>query len=106
MTENKAIDEIIKEVCSGCYGSDEEPHRCSTCGFKVAKDALKEIQTYRALGTVDEFKALKEKSVAKKPISNNGWCECPNCNTQPYDDYADDKKPMYCDICGQKLDWE
>lgn len=92
MTENKAIDEIIKEVCSGCYGSDEEPHRCSTCGFKVAKDALKEIQQYRAIGTVehiqltfelckgldamakmyeaigtiDEFKALKEKSTPKK----------------------------------------
>jgi hypothetical protein len=66
MTENEAINEIIKEVCSGCYGSDEEPHRCSTCGFKMAKDALEEIQQYRAIGTIEEFKALKEKSVAKK----------------------------------------
>lgn len=51
MTDNKAINEIIKEVCSGCYGSDEEPHRCSTCGFKMAKDALEEIQQYRAIET-------------------------------------------------------
>lgn len=62
MTENEAINEIIKEVCSGCYGSDEEPHRCSTCGFKMAKDALKENQQYHAIGTVWDFKALKEKA--------------------------------------------
>lgn len=49
MTENKAINEIVEEVCSGCYGSDEEPHRCSTCGFKMAKDALKEIRQYHAI---------------------------------------------------------
>lgn len=65
MTENKAINEIIKEVCSGCYGSDEEPHRCSTCGFKMAKDALSEIQQYRAIGTVKGYELAINESIDK-----------------------------------------
>lgn len=31
-----------------------------------AIQALEEIQQYRAIGTIEEFKDLKEKSVAKK----------------------------------------
>lgn len=56
MTENNAIKEIVKETCSGCYGSDAEPFRCKKCGYKTAIDALEEIQAYRALGTIEEIK--------------------------------------------------
>lgn len=64
----------------------------------------------RAIGTVEEFKALKEKNVAKKPIrsatSMYGW-DCPNCKDYVYNDYWDNDimPPKRCDICGQALDW-
>ena len=69
--------------------------------------AFNKLQRYECLGTVDEFKALKEKSVAKKSTEfhEDDVCIdfiCPGCKEavygQPY-------KPKYCKHCGQKLDW-
>ena len=40
MTNESAIKQIVDEVCSGCYGSDEEPHKCKDCGFNRAIKAL------------------------------------------------------------------
>ena len=67
-----------------------------------------ELEQYRAIGTIEELQALKEKSVAKKPIdiSMVRDCEgyiglvgkCPCCGEILEDDI------VYCD-CGQKLDW-
>lgn len=80
----------------------------------MAIQALEEIQQYRAIGTVEEFKELKEKDTAKKPspidykkyidvIENakflRGACWCPNCKHTV-------RSGVYCDDCGQKLDWE
>lgn len=45
------------------------------------------------------------KQIAKKPFFNDFDYECPYCSTQPYEDNAENKKPLYCSICGQKLDW-
>ena len=68
---------------------------------------LEELKQYRAIGTVEEFKALKEKNEPKKPTQfhENEVCLdfiCPNCKEavygQPY-------KPKYCKHCGQKLVW-
>ena len=113
MTENEAINEIIKEVCSGCYGSDEEPHRCSTCGFKMAKDALAEIQKYRAIGKVEELKALKEKNTPYKPNEYEDRyyaCKCDNILLPKWKKYPTILMPKseglpHCMACGQKLDW-
>ena len=75
---------------------------------------MEELQQYRAIGTIEEFKALKEKSVAKKPtpidyekyidvVQNakflRGACWCPNCKHTV-------RSGAYCDDCGQKLDWD
>lgn len=60
MLENDAIKEIVEDTCSGCYGSDEEPFRCKKCAYKTAIKVLEEIQKYRAIGTVEEFQALKK----------------------------------------------
>lgn len=103
MTENNAINKIIKEVCSGCYGSDEEPQKCSTCGFKVAKDALKEIQQYRAIGTIEEFKDLKEKNTPMELAEHNFQDEvhhylCPSCRS------IVSCTQNYCEECGQALE--
>lgn len=61
----------------------------------VAIIALEEIQAYRAIGTVAEFKALKEKSVAKPRLLQEGRYYCPTCGR-----IAD---MGYCKACGQNL---
>lgn len=65
---------------------------------------------YSEIGTVEEFKSLKEKSVAKKPLcismakdkdTNVGSIgRCPCC------DYIVAEDMLWCDDCGQKLDWQ
>lgn len=69
------------------------------------REVLAEYSKYISIGTIDEFKALKEKSAAKKLKHD----VCPNCSTN------NDKiikhlgnpqahKIVYCWNCGQKLD--
>ena len=78
---------------------------------KTAIQALEEIQQYRAIGTVEELQALKEKNVGKKPDYEGDGCWdghividiwiCPNCEKHyevDYDDYD------YCPNCGQHID--
>ena len=66
---------------------------------------LEEYQQFKAIGTVEEFKTLKEKTAPKKPIEHNFYdephhCLCPSCGN------IVDDKPNYCEECGQHLDWE
>lgn len=64
MTENEAIEEIKKKIC----GERPTQHICSDgcmkgndkCALSVAIKALEEVQQYRAIGTVEELKSLKE----------------------------------------------
>ena len=61
MTENEAKEWIEY------LGNKNLPYDRSPISRKLACDmaiqALEEVQAYRAIGTIDEFKALKEKSV-------------------------------------------
>ena len=75
----------------------------------IAIKALEEIKQYRAIGTIEEFKALKEKNEPKKPILNNPKINefyikeaklCPACHS-----YINNCSGDYCSNCGQKLDW-
>lgn len=79
--------------------------------LKDIASMLAEIQQYRAIGTVEEFRKLKEKSVAKKPDYEGDGCWdghavidtwiCPSCEKHyevDYDDYD------YCPNCGQRID--
>jgi hypothetical protein len=115
MTENEAIDKLNNlhykivhtSFCNKVYESEIE----ALC---MAKDCLKEIQQYRAIGTVEEFKALKEKSVAKKPIQDEHFqhdysCSC--CGgklAESVDDNCclEEEMAGWCPYCGQKLDWQ
>lgn len=55
------------------------------------------LKLYQAIGTIDEFKALKEKNVVKKPIIQGlGQRYCPVCKCGGADHF-------YCTRCGQKL---
>ena len=119
MTENEAI-QVFKELldvpCEMLVKYDSvttEEQKNAIVKIRVAEDmaiqALEEIQQYRAIGTVGELKALKEKNEPKKPngISmkyGDYFGSCPICNrsatnylNMPY---------KYCPKCGQKFDWQ
>lgn len=68
--------------------------------------ALEKVQNFEEIGTIEEFKALKEKVEPKKPIRND-LCTCPRCithneviqkrrNTVAFD-------TVYCWHCGQAI---
>lgn len=64
------------------------------------------LADYEAIGTVEEFKYLKEKDVAKK-IKGMRFEEaiCPECETELFETYWAFGGIHYCSNCGQKLDW-
>ena len=80
-------------------------------GIDIHK-ALEEIQQYRAIGTVSEFRELKEKATAKQvfqPFGTHSY-KCPTCwkfVAHEVDDNCDLEATMaeWCPFCGQKLDW-
>lgn len=109
MTEQEAIwvlkdfDKQVTVKANGAYQSTVGEMAC-----KVAITALEEIQQYRAIGTVEEFRAAREKQRAKKPtekIENEiGYYHCANCD-KTLRTTIQFQKPNYCLNCGQKLDW-
>ena len=109
MTENEfgIVEGWLREAME--YG--EERHNEP---YEKAIKALEKVQQFEAIGTIEEFKALKEKNMAKKPtpidyekyigvIENakflRGAYWCPNCKHTVM-------SGAYCSNCGQKLDWE
>lgn len=119
MTENEAIEELKLIKHTRVFIPSDEV-------WKMAIQALEEIQQYRAIGTIEEFKTLKEKSVAKKVITPpcNACkkelceCDCEHFTTTYKDDYKCpscksnevylseyEYKYKNCPNCGQKLDW-
>ena len=62
-----------------------------------------ELGKYACIGTVEEFKALKEKSEPKKPDIEKFWgyddLMCPGCKSYFVGE------PKYCCKCGQKIDF-
>ena len=70
-------------------------YRFSKDVFDMLLQAFEEAEQYRVIGTVEEFKALKEKSMEKKPKKR----DCVTLEEALY------LYEPYCDNCGQKLDW-
>lgn len=112
MTENEAIKGLetsidLAKMCTQNY----ERKREIQC-YEMAINALKEIQKYRKIGTVEECRAAVEKQTAKKPdYEGDGYSDghlvydtwiCPCCGKHyevDYDDYD------FCPACGQCIDW-
>lgn len=95
MTENEAIKGLetsidLAKMCTQNY----ERKREIQC-YEMAINALKEIQKYRKIGTVEECRAAVEKQTAIPRELIEGKYFCQKChNLMPY--------PGYCG-CGQKV---
>lgn len=112
MTENEAIKELetsidIAKMCTQNYERKNEIQ-----GYEMAIKALKEVQQYRQIGTVEECREAVEKQTAKKPdYEGDGFSDgqlvydtwiCPCCGKH-YE--VDCDRYYYCQNCGQHIDW-
>ena len=88
MTESER-EEILSDIRDGYI--EEWDNLTIDELFKQIESEHKEIQQYRAIGTVSEFRELKEKATAKH--------KCPNCNELLSDEYR------FCPTCRRKVDW-
>lgn len=118
MTENEEkFEELIDAVCRlVCIAEDaicrEGFEELDNAGAEIIA-CLEEIQQYRAIGTVEEFKDLKEKNqevvigewIDTQPQYNNGYYKnahmCSNCNDYYTTEYDEMK---FCPNCGAKMD--
>lgn len=99
---------------------------CSPLGQAafVGIEAIKEIQKYRAIGTVEEFREARERQIEKKPIKTPDCsdCEkecnqncisfnygetylCPTCHQNSIFNSEYDMFYKFCKNCGQAIDW-
>ena len=102
MTEINLCNEVLENAI-GVYRTLEEIEPLNPMNA-VAVQAMEELLKYRAIGTIEEFKALKEKATPKKGIpytssNNHKFVECPSCH-KDMDLYYD-----FCQHCGQSVDW-
>ena len=109
MTENEA--RLILDVRISRFDHAGDVNEA----LEIAKQALEEIQQYRAIGTVEECREAREKQIPKAP-EMKPYCEdmpdeeylcCPTCGDILTDRIPDDNKNFYfhCLNCGQKFDW-
>lgn len=119
MTENEAIKRV--EEFGLYHAIGDLPNSALTVkAFEMAIEALKEIQQYRAIGTVEECREAREKQRAKKPFKalehqkKSGYKhKCPKCGCAVgYVEKTPFRKRVliehaapYCCVCGQKLNW-
>ena len=103
MTVNEAV-EKIKDLSDRGYPTLRESK-------DMAISALKEIQKYREIGTVEECREAVEKQKSKKCV--NDFCpdhthyKCPSCGKIQKTKYGDSEFGCilnYCSNCGQALD--
>lgn len=103
MTENEAIKEFNKMVGRKMMtqnGISEKDHEL----LQIAMDCLEEIQEYRAIGTVEQFREAMEKQEAKqykvlKPCKSVNYYQCPVCDGLLH------INENFCGNCGQGISW-
>lgn len=103
MTEQEAIKvltdkhtNITTDICDGKEWKKLKPAR------ELAVSALKKIQEYQKIGTVEECREAMKKQ-KKKSLKLKSYCgfdsfECPICEATV------DYKNIYCHRCGQRLE--
>lgn len=71
--------------------------------IEEAISALKEVQQYREIGTVEECREAREKQTPNKPkdgLYGHGYFACGSCKNPL------DGDESYCPQCGQAIRWE
>lgn len=120
MTENEAK-KLIAKFCEDrmnfARGKDMSDKELDDfCKFSDALNlsisSLEEIQQYRAIGTVEEFREGRERQIPKKPMrirlleTSGVHCRiCPICKNPVYADLSNKNHIEYCGHCGQAIDW-
>lgn len=99
MTENDAIAKFKRTSVLWESATNTEMVEA----VKVAIQAIEEIQQYRAIGTIEELKALKEKNTPMELDKHNFQDEvhhylCPSCRN------IVSCTQNYCEECGQALE--
>ena len=118
MTENEAIKhlqsyaEVVDNLIKYC--KDFEPKADITgylekkTVFAMAISALKEVQKYREIGTVEECREAVEKQKPKRPIKDK-WKHdcCPSCGWFVSEETGwGDRYNPHCENCGQAIQWD
>ena len=109
--ENKIIktpEEAIETIKSNMPTSGYQMLRES---LDMAIEALKEVQQYREIGTVEECRGAVEKQKPKKCVEDScpdhTHYKCPSCGKIQKTKYGDSEFGCilnYCSNCGQALD--
>lgn len=107
MTENEEV-MILENLRPGCGEklSFSEGEICET--IDTAITALKEIQQYREIGTVEECREAMEKQKPKNPVKDKYHHNCcPNCGWIVWGEggYGEEFCP-HCENCGQAIQWD
>ena len=109
MTENEAIERIKEHM--EIHKLNEPRAFYITEAFDIAITALKEIQKYREIGTVDECRKAVEKQKVKT-VNVREWSPsfCPTCKYELSHHVGDGfyKNPTFlkrCPKCGQAIQW-
>lgn len=94
MTENEAIEELKLIKHTRIFIPSDEV-------WEMAIQALEEIQQYRAIGTMDEFKDLKENEPKCNDCAGctNWKCDCANERAKAIDELKNE-------ICTHFADWK
>ena len=120
MTENEAI-ELLRSMqnpkqdyadvvcapafCTGFRFVYPEPEDYA---IEEAIKALKEVQQYREVGTVEECREAVEKQKPKRPIKDK-WKHdcCPSCGWFVSEETGwGDRYNPHCENCGQAIQWD
>ena len=120
MTPEEAIEDL-QYLITEYEAYPPETGVCTTIGtLQYVISALKEIQKYREIGTVEECWEAREKQIPKKPVCkpkpynesvgfNEEWF-CPSCGVYIgyfYEGMDEPEQMEYCNECGQHIarDW-
>lgn len=105
MTENEAVKklEYTKRNCGMPFQGNTWKPNTETIALDIAIEALEEIQQYRLIGTVEECREAVERQSEKKVGKFYKFysAECPSCGHR----IEAHTSNIFCNYCGQKLDW-
>ena len=102
MKENERL--TLKSVNGDVWllDSEGEPYLLSVDGDDYNK-ALNRLAEYETVGTIEEFKALKEKKSEWKYSRKENIATCKNCSYEHYLGIYHQYATNYCPKCGSKM---